>query len=86
MPIQPSFFQFILISTYKVFIEISGHLGKKINSTSFTQCMWIHKLLSIELKVEHHDLHHTLNNCNYAKRFSLWDKIFGTFKDENKDD
>ena len=80
IPIKPTYFQYIMISTYKVFIEISGHIGKKIKPTSFTQCIWIPRLLSIELKVEHHDLHHTINNCNYAKRFSLWDKVFGTFK------
>lgn len=80
LPTKPSYFQFILISTYKVFIEISGHLGKKIKSGSFTQCIWIPKILDIELKVDDHDRHHSLNNCNYSKRFSLYDKIFGTYK------
>jgi sterol desaturase/sphingolipid hydroxylase (fatty acid hydroxylase superfamily) len=80
LPPKPSYFQFILISTYKVFIEISGHLGKKIKSGSFTQCIWIPKLLDMELKVDDHDRHHSLNNCNYSKRFSLYDKFFGTYK------
>jgi sterol desaturase/sphingolipid hydroxylase (fatty acid hydroxylase superfamily) len=25
-----------------------------------------------------------LNNCNYAKRFSLWDKVFHTYKPNEK--
>jgi sterol desaturase/sphingolipid hydroxylase (fatty acid hydroxylase superfamily) len=39
------------------------------------------KWLNIELYCEDHDIHHSVNNCNYSKRFSLWDKVFGTFKD-----
>lgn len=74
-----SFYQFSMILIYKVFIEISGHCGKITINTSFPQNIWIPKLLNIESCVKYHDLHHTLNNCNYSKRFSLWDKVFGTF-------
>lgn len=74
-----SFFTFKMLSVYKTFIEISGHVGKIHNSSSFTQFVWLPKLLAIELKTEDHDLHHSLNNCNYSKRFCLWDKIFGTY-------
>jgi sterol desaturase/sphingolipid hydroxylase (fatty acid hydroxylase superfamily) len=76
---KPSLFMFRLLSTYKTFIEISGHSGKNANGSSFIQFFWLPKLLNIELHTIHHDLHHTMNNCNYSKRFSLWDKIFGTF-------
>jgi sterol desaturase/sphingolipid hydroxylase (fatty acid hydroxylase superfamily) len=75
-----SLYQFSLILIYKIFIEISGHCGKKIKGSSFTQNIWIVKKLHIELYTEDHDLHHTLNNCNYSKRLSLWDKVFGTYK------
>ena len=76
-----SYFQFSLIIIYKTYGEICGHLGKKCYPTgSFCQFIWIPKLLNIELYTEEHDLHHSLNNCNYSKRFSLWDKAFGTFK------
>jgi lathosterol oxidase len=76
-----SYMQFNLIITYKLFIEISGHIGKKIYPTcSFSQFIWLPKFLNIELYTEDHDLHHSLNNCNYSKRFSLWDKLFGTYK------
>jgi sterol desaturase/sphingolipid hydroxylase (fatty acid hydroxylase superfamily) len=76
-----SYLQFNFITIYKNFIEISGHSGKKSYPTSsFPQCIWLPKLLDIELYTEDHDLHHSLNNCNYSKRFSLWDKLFNTYK------
>jgi len=72
---------FHLMIVYKMFVEISGHTGKISYPTcSFPQFMWLPKLLNIELYTEDHDLHHSSNNCNYAKRFSLWDKIFKTYK------
>jgi sterol desaturase/sphingolipid hydroxylase (fatty acid hydroxylase superfamily) len=83
MPIKPTYFQYILILTYKTFIEISGHTGKIIKSTSFPQFIWLPRILGIQLSVEDHDLHHSLNNCNYSKRFSLWDKFFGTYLKKN---
>jgi sterol desaturase/sphingolipid hydroxylase (fatty acid hydroxylase superfamily) len=80
LPIHISYLQYNWITIYKTFVEISGHTGKKLSpSCSFTQCIWFVKYLNIELYAEEHDLHHSLNNCNYGKRFSLWDKLFGTF-------
>ena len=73
--------QFHWILMYKNFVEISGHCGKISYPTScFPQCIWIPKILGIELYAEDHDIHHSLNNCNYSKRFSLWDKVFGTYR------
>jgi sterol desaturase/sphingolipid hydroxylase (fatty acid hydroxylase superfamily) len=75
-----SLFQLNLIITYKTYGEICGHLSKKCYpSSSFCQFIWLPKLLNIELYTEEHDLHHSLNNCNFSKRFSLWDKMFETF-------
>jgi lathosterol oxidase len=72
--------QFHFIVVYKSFIEIGGHTGTiSYPSCSFPQFIWLPKILHIELYSEDHDLHHSLNNCNYSKRFSLWDKLFGTF-------
>ena len=74
-------FQFSLLIIYKSYIEICGHSGKDIKRTSaFVQFMWLPKMLGIELITEDHDIHHTKNNCNYSKRFSLYDKLFGTYK------
>lgn len=75
-----SYRQFNLMLIYKTFIEISGHCGKNVYPTcSFSQFIWLPKLLQIDLYTEDHDLHHSLNNCNYAKRFSIWDKVFNTY-------
>ena len=80
-----SLFEFYLLTTYKIFTEISGHTGKMLAPTgSFPQCIWLPKLFGIELYTENHDLHHSMNNCNYAKRFSLWDKVFCTFKEHTE--
>lgn len=76
--ISPLIYNFIIV--YKIFIELSGHSGKNINSSSFPQFVWAPKLLGIEMYTEDHDAHHKFNNCNYAKRFILWDKLFGTYK------
>ena len=76
---SPSLFTLKLLMAYKTFTEISGHTGKEPNGSSFVQFFWLPRLLNIELHTRDHDLHHTLNNCNYSKRFSLWDKLFGTF-------
>ena len=76
-----TYLQFNFIIVYKNFIEISGHSGKILYPTaSFSQFMWLPKWLNIELYAEDHDKHHSLNNCNYSKRFSLWDKAFNTYK------
>jgi sterol desaturase/sphingolipid hydroxylase (fatty acid hydroxylase superfamily) len=78
--VRPSLFQISLLGMYKTFLEIGGHCGKALYPTaSFPQCPWIPKMLDIQLHVEDHNVHHTHVKCNYAKRFSLWDKWFGTY-------
>lgn len=75
-----SYWQYNIIVVYKTYGEICGHLSKRCYPTgSFCQFIWLPKLFNIELYTEEHDLHHSLNNCNFSKRFSLWDKLFGTF-------
>uniref|UniRef100_A0A6C0ENU1 Fatty acid hydroxylase domain-containing protein n=1 Tax=viral metagenome TaxID=1070528 RepID=A0A6C0ENU1_9ZZZZ len=69
-----------LILTYKTFLEVAGHLAVSSNKTScFPQFIWLPRMLGIELYSDDHALHHTNSSCNYSKRFSLWDKVFGTF-------
>jgi len=73
-------YEFLLMNIYLSYQEIGGHIGKKMSPTSsFAQAVWIPKWLQIELYTEDHDLHHSKINCNYAKRFSLWDKLFNTY-------
>lgn len=77
--------QYNMMLIYKEFIEISGHCGKLIYPTSsFSQCIWLPRLFNIQLHTEDHDIHHSLNKCNYSKRFSIWDRIFGTYKPYTK--
>lgn len=76
-----SLLYYSIILTYKTFIEISGHLGKDLgNASSFSQCIWLPKMFGIELRTIDHDFHHTHYKYNFSKRFSLWDKLFGTYK------
>jgi sterol desaturase/sphingolipid hydroxylase (fatty acid hydroxylase superfamily) len=76
-----SYYQFVLITVYKTAVEVAGHSGKKIYPTSsFPQCPFVVKWFEIELYTEDHDSHHRLINCNYSKRLSLWDKVFGSYK------
>jgi sterol desaturase/sphingolipid hydroxylase (fatty acid hydroxylase superfamily) len=75
-----TYWHFHCIIVYKSFIEIAGHSGKKTYPTcSFPQFIWLPKVLQIELYSEDHGTHHSLHNCNFSKRFMLWDKIFGTY-------
>lgn len=79
--VKLSLYQFSLLLIYKSFIEIGGHTGKILHPTaSFPQFMWLPKLLGIELYTEDHDVHHTNVRYNFSKRFSIWDKIFATYK------
>ena len=73
-------FQMELVLVLKSFIEISGHTGKRLYPSScFPICVWLPRLLGIELYTEDHCRHHSENNCNYSKRFALWDRVFGTY-------
>lgn len=83
--LQISYYLWTIMNIYKTYIEICGHSGKNIPQTSgYPQCMWLVKYLQIELYTKDHDRHHSLNNCNYSKRFSLWDKIFKTYRNDKK--
>lgn len=73
--------QLALLFTYKTFTEVSGHSGKALAPAScFPQCIWLPRWLGIELYAEDHQRHHEKGQCNFSKRFSFWDKVFGTFE------
>lgn len=36
-------------------------------------------MLQIELRADDHQRHHIQASCNFSKRFSLWDKLLGTW-------
>ncbi len=74
-------FQYSMFLICKTYIETSGHSCKTLApSSSFIQCMWLPRLFGIELYSEDHALHHLVNSCNFGKRFSLWDRVFGTYR------
>lgn len=76
--------QFFIFLLFKTFIEISGHAGTHIKNSSFSQCFWIPKLFGIELYCRDHFIHHAKFKYNYGKRFTIWDKAFGTYKTDSK--
>ena len=79
-PYKLSLFDYAMLSVYKQYTELSGHSGKMLEpGSSFPQFIWLPRMLNIQLYAEDHDLHHKVSNCNFAKRFSLWDKVFGTY-------
>lgn len=77
---RPNHLFMFLFFWYKSFLEISGHLGKENKGLSFPQCIWIPKSLGISLKSKDHNYHHIRPLKNFSKRFSLWDRVFGTFE------
>ncbi len=64
---------------YKTVQEIGGHSGKKLRGSSFISFIWLPKWFGIELYTKDHALHHQNPAWNFSKRFSLWDKVFGTY-------
>jgi len=74
-----SAYTFTLIFCYKNIAEIAGHSGIDKRTPSFVQCIWLPQFLGIELYTKNHCLHHENPRVNFSKRFSIWDKVFGTF-------
>jgi len=72
---------YLIWSWFKTLVEMGGHSGKYGKSSSFPQCVWIPRVLGIEMYADNHNKHHTNPVVNFSKRFALWDKIFGTFRD-----
>ena len=52
-------FWFISINFYLTFLEVGGHMGKKMRPTSsFAQFIWLPRWFSIQLYTEDHHKHH----------------------------
>jgi len=81
--------QFLLLMGLKTYVEVAGHVGVlDSKASSFPQFVWLPRMLGIELSTRDHDAHHTQGGkYNFSKRFTLFDKVFGTYKrldQENK--
>ncbi|CAI5746181.1 unnamed protein product [Peronospora destructor] len=72
--------QLHLLFAYKTYVEVAGHSGLDIKGFSFPQMPLLHNATSICLRVHDHDVHHAHPHWNFAKRFSLWDKLFRTYR------
>lgn len=55
-------------------LNVLGHLGFEIYPKGFTK----HPLLGLNNSSTHHNMHHSLTNCNYGLYFNFWDKWMGT--------
>ena len=73
-------YQYFTWAVYRILGEQAGHVAVYNSDSCFSQCIWLPRLLDIDLNNADHFQHHALNNCNYSKRFSMWDRVFGTFK------
>ena len=79
-----SLWQFHLFMSYKTFIEVAGHAGLDSRGPSFPQCPLLGWCTDgVILRTQDHDWHHTKPTCNFSKRFSLWDRLFGTYEEPN---
>jgi sterol desaturase/sphingolipid hydroxylase (fatty acid hydroxylase superfamily) len=72
MPVHGgALFVFILISTI---LNVLGHLGFEMYPKGFTTSSW----LGWNNTSTHHNMHHSLFECNYGLYFNFWDKWMGT--------
>ena len=78
--------QFFTWIFHKLVVELAGHSGTDDNHSCFSQLVFIPRLLDIDLNKADHFLHHLSSKYNFSKRFSLWDKVFGTYKQYKKQD
>jgi sterol desaturase/sphingolipid hydroxylase (fatty acid hydroxylase superfamily) len=75
IPVSP--YTLTILFWFKTVLEISGHTGKD-SSGSFIQCIYLPEALGISLYSRDHNNHHLNPTVNFSKRFSLWDRLFGT--------
>lgn len=73
--------QYQIALGYKTWLEVAGHVGVESSSTSFPLLVYLPRALGIELRTRDHTVHHERGGrSNFSKRFTLWDKVFGTFE------
>ncbi|KAH6988901.1 hypothetical protein BKA56DRAFT_574825 [Ilyonectria sp. MPI-CAGE-AT-0026] len=75
------FYDWWICHQYIAFTEVLGHSGLRVYAIPPSTLTWLLRMLSCELVVEDHDLHHRKGwrkSHNYGKQTRLWDRIFGT--------
>mmetsp|Transcript_43793 Transcript_43793/g.115077 ORF Transcript_43793/g.115077 Transcript_43793/m.115077 type:complete len:342 (-) Transcript_43793:246-1271(-) len=68
-----------IAKTYLLFQELYGHAGVEHRGRCFGPAPFVVSALGIDLCAEDHRRHHIQASVNFSKRFSLWDKLLGTF-------
>lgn len=61
--------------------EIYGHSGTQSHGSLFILLNFPLKNLGLLISTPSHALHHKVNNYNYCKQFTIFDKVFNTFRE-----
>ncbi len=78
VPVAPGA-ELACIKAYLLFQELYGHAGVEHRGRCFGPAPFLVRALGIELSARDHRTHHIRGGVNFSKRFSLWDKAFGTW-------
>ncbi|MCG3165721.1 MAG: hypothetical protein POELPBGB_01496 [Bacteroidia bacterium] len=71
-PVHP--LAILIFLLFMTALNVLGHLGFEMYPKGFTK----HPLLGLNNTSTHHNMHHSLTNCNYGLYFNFWDKWMGT--------
>lgn len=77
IPIHP--IVFFLYLFYDTLVNTAGHTGVELVPKVISSNRW----LKYGNTVTHHDLHHIYFNKNFGAFFNIWDRIMGTFLEED---
>eukprot|EP00484_Ammonia_sp_Unknown_P016285 CAMPEP_0197058368 /NCGR_PEP_ID=MMETSP1384-20130603/106956_1 /TAXON_ID=29189 /ORGANISM="Ammonia sp." /LENGTH=219 /DNA_ID=CAMNT_0042493093 /DNA_START=363 /DNA_END=1022 /DNA_ORIENTATION=- len=76
-----SLFEYHVLESYKAFVEVTGHVGVDFKGHSFPMFPPLAYYTGIDIgTAAYHSLHHRYYTCNFTKRFTLWDRVFGTMR------
>ncbi|KAL1515395.1 hypothetical protein AB1Y20_002023 [Prymnesium parvum] len=79
VPLAPGL-EMSLAKSYLLFQEFYGHAGVEHRGKNFGIAPWLTSGLGIELRAEDHLRHHVQAEVNFSKRFSLFDRLFNTWR------
>tara|TARA_B110001452_G_scaffold248986_1_gene236164 strand:- start:1206 stop:2060 length:855 start_codon:yes stop_codon:yes gene_type:complete len=79
VPLAPGF-ELSIAKCYLLFQELYGHAGVENRGRNFGPAPWLATWLGVELRSEDHQHHHIRGEVNFSKRFSLFDRLGGTWE------
>lgn len=71
--------EFCVAKAYLLFQEFYGHAGVVHKGRNFGPAPFLAQLVGCELRAVDHQRHHIQASCNFGKRFSLFDRLCGTW-------